>query len=70
MPIYDVGGEDVTMGGTRRKFTLEFKTETAHRVIDRRRSVTEVAKDSSVTEISLIAGSAMNKAHGRSVKYW
>ncbi len=34
MPTYDVGGKDVTMGATRRKFTLEFKTEAAHRVID------------------------------------
>ena len=31
------------MGVTRRKFTLEFKTEAAHRVIDTGRSIAEVA---------------------------
>lgn len=53
MPTYDVGGEDVTMGATRRKFTLEFKTEAAHRVIDSGRSVAEVAKEFSIAEDSL-----------------
>jgi len=33
------------MGITRRKFTLEFKTEAAHRVIDTGRSVVEVAAE-------------------------
>ncbi len=32
------------MGATRRKFTLEFKTEAAHRVIDTGRTVAEVAE--------------------------
>ncbi len=27
MPTYDVGGKDVTMGATRRKVTLDEKTE-------------------------------------------
>lgn len=34
--------------GTRRKFTLEFKTEAAHRVIDTGRTVVEVAGELSV----------------------
>jgi transposase len=38
---------------TRRKFTLEFKTEAAHRVIDSGRSVTEVAKEIAVSETLL-----------------
>jgi|SRR5665213_567706 len=38
------------MGATRRKFTLEFKVEAAHRVIDSDRSVREVAHDLSVDE--------------------
>jgi hypothetical protein len=33
------------MGVTRRKFTLEFKTEAAHRVIDTGRSAHDVAED-------------------------
>ena len=41
------------MGATRRKFTLEFKTEAAHRVIDSGRSVREVAREISVLENSL-----------------
>ena len=41
------------MGITRRKFTLEFKTEAAHRVIDTGRSVTEVAAELSVVASSL-----------------
>ncbi|WP_298347771.1 transposase [Ferrimicrobium sp.] len=41
------------MGATRRKFTLEFKTEAAHRVIDTGRSVQEVARELSVGEDSL-----------------
>ena len=36
------------MGTTRRKFTLEFKTEAAHRVIDTGRTVAEVAAELSV----------------------
>ena len=36
------------MGVTRRKFTLEFKTEAAHRVIDTGRSIAEVAAELSV----------------------
>ncbi len=40
------------MGITKRKFTLEFKTEAAHRVIDTGRSVAEVA-----AELSLVDGS-------------
>ena len=38
---------------TRRKFTLEFRIEAAHRVIDSGRSVTDVAREISVTENSL-----------------
>jgi len=41
------------MGTTRRKFTLEFKTEAAHRVIDTGRSVVEVASELSVDKGSL-----------------
>ena len=41
------------MGITRRKFTLEFKTEAAHRVIDTGRSVVDVAGELSVTDGSL-----------------
>ena len=41
------------MGATRRKFTLEFKTEAAHQVIDSRRSVAEVANEFSIAEDSL-----------------
>jgi transposase-like protein len=41
------------MGTTRRKFTLEFKTEAAHRVIDTGRSVLEVANELSVDKGSL-----------------
>jgi transposase len=41
------------MGVTRRKFTLEFRTEAAHRVIDTGRSVREVARELSVLENSL-----------------
>jgi transposase len=48
-----VGWEDVTMGITRRKFTLEFRTEAAHRVIDTGRTVRDVAKELSVLENSL-----------------
>ena len=33
------------MGATRRKFTLEFKTEAAHRVIDTGRTIAEVAAE-------------------------
>jgi transposase len=41
------------MGTTRRKFTLEFKIEAAHRVIDSGRTVREVAVDISVHENTL-----------------
>lgn len=41
------------MGATRRKFTLEFRTEAAHRVIDSGRSVADVAKELSLVEHSL-----------------
>jgi transposase-like protein len=41
------------MGATRRKFTLEFRTEAAHRVIDTGRTVRDVAKELSVLENSL-----------------
>ena len=41
------------MGATRRKFTLEFRIEAAHRVIDTGRSVREVASELSVLESSL-----------------
>ena len=41
------------MGATRRKFTLEFRTEAAHRVIDTGRTVREVANELSVLEGSL-----------------
>ena len=41
------------MGATRRNFTLEFRTEAAHRVIDSGRSVPEVAKELSIVEHSL-----------------
>jgi transposase len=48
-----VGWKDVTMGATRRKFTLEFRTEAAHRVIDTGRTVREVANELSINENSL-----------------
>ncbi len=41
------------MGATRRKFTLEFRTEAAHRVIDTGRTVREVANELSILENSL-----------------
>ena len=41
------------MGATRRKFTLEFRTEAAHRVIDTGRTVRSVAAELSVLENSL-----------------
>lgn len=41
------------MGATRRKFTLEFRTEAAHRVIDTGRTVRDVAKELAVLENSL-----------------
>ena len=41
------------MGATRRTFTLEFKTDAAHWVIDTGRSVQEVARELSVGEDSL-----------------
>ena len=45
--------KDVTMGVTRRKFTLEFRIEAAHRVIDTGRTVRDVARELSVVENSL-----------------
>jgi transposase len=41
------------MGATRRRFTLEFKIEAAHRVIDTGRTIAEVAGELSVTDSSL-----------------
>jgi transposase len=41
------------MGATRRKFTLEFRTEAAHRVIDTGRTVRDVVRELSVLENSL-----------------
>jgi len=41
------------VGATRRRFTLEFRTDAAHRVIDTGRSVKEVAAELSVIESSL-----------------
>jgi transposase len=41
------------MGATRRKFTLEFKVEAAHRVIDSGRTVREVAHELSLDEALL-----------------
>jgi transposase len=41
------------VGATRRKFTLEFRTEAAHRVIDTGRTVRDVARELSVFENSL-----------------
>jgi transposase len=41
------------VGATRRRFTLEFRIEAAHRVIDTGRSVREVASELSVVENSL-----------------
>ena len=41
------------MGATRRRFTLGFRTEAAHRVIDSDRSVAEVARELSVNQESL-----------------
>lgn len=38
---------------TKRKYTLEFRTEAAHRVIDTSRSVTEVAKELSIQRDTL-----------------
>ena len=41
------------MGATRRRFTLEFRIEAAHRVIDTGRTLREVANELSVVESSL-----------------
>ncbi len=41
------------MGVTRRRFTLEFRIEAAHRVIDSDRSVAEVARDLSLAKETL-----------------
>ena len=48
-----VGWNDVTMGATRRKFTLEFRTKAAHRVIDTGRTVCEIANELSLLGNSL-----------------
>jgi len=48
------------MGATRRKFTLEFKTDAAHRVIDTGRTVAEVAAELSVVDSVLPGGCAMS----------
>ena len=47
---HDLLGRMSDMGATRRKFTLEFKTEAAHRVIDTGRTVAEVAAELSVVD--------------------
>jgi len=41
------------VGATRRRFTLEFRTDAAHRVIDTGRSVKEVAAELAINESSL-----------------
>ncbi len=41
------------MGATRRRFTLEYRIEAAHRVIDSNRSVAEVAKELSLVRDTL-----------------
>ncbi|MGC8465193.1 MAG: transposase [Acidimicrobiales bacterium] len=41
------------MGATRRRFTLEFKTEAAHRVIDSGRIVADVARELSIGQEAL-----------------
>ena len=41
------------MGATRRRFTLEYRIEAAHRVIDSDRSMAEVARDLSLVETTL-----------------
>jgi transposase len=41
------------VGATRRRFTLEFRIEAAHRVIDTGRTLREVANELSVVESSL-----------------
>jgi transposase len=41
------------MGTTRRKFTLEFRTDAAHRVIDTGRTIVDVAGELSVDKGSL-----------------
>ena len=52
------------MGTTRRKFTLEFKTEAAHRVIDTGRPVVEVAAELSVAGFVGQVGSRRAPADG------
>lgn len=52
------------MGATRRKFTLEFKTEAPHRVINTGRTVRDVAKELSVLENSLSVGKRRASADG------
>jgi transposase len=43
------------MSKNRRKFTLDYKVEAAHRVIDTGRTSTEVAQELSINEASLRA---------------
>jgi len=45
--------KDVYMGATRRQFTLEYRIEAAHRVIDSNRSLAEVAKELSLVPDTL-----------------
>lgn len=42
--------EDVLMGVTRRRFTVEYRVEAAHRVIDSGRTIVEVARDLGIGE--------------------
>ena len=41
------------MSASRRKFTVEYKIEAAHRVIDSGRPISEVARDLSLNEVTL-----------------
>jgi transposase-like protein len=45
--------KDVAMSASRRKFTVEYKIEAAHRVIDSGRPIAEVARDLSLNEVTL-----------------
>ena len=51
------------MGTTRRKFTLEFKTEAAHRVIDTGRSVVGPPVES-VGDMNFLSTNAVGKRGG------
>ena len=48
-----------------RKFTLEFKTEAAHRVIDTGRTIAEVAAELSLVEAALARWCALNAVGSR-----